>query len=246
MSTIETTFTFCHFRCKDIFKLPFNAICALPEFDHKPNALFANQLVPTSKASTHKKYVEQDELYKFGALLAGINPEMRNNLPSIIAELETEVAKFKKEKENEAKEDKKNSNANDNKNEKDSNKDNASESDKMTDEERKAIQEERATKKKQLNQLQKRWKLLQKSYCESIPITNDGEFDLNLQFKWEFNGAGEYKSGNSKIITNLDQMQKTLLLFIMLNNRHRRLLRETLNHLKYGVFHRMKVYLRIF
>lgn len=50
-----------------------------------------------------------------------------------------------------------------------------------------------SAKKKQLNQLQKRWKTLQKSYCETISITNDGEFVLNLDFKWQHDGCGEFK-----------------------------------------------------
>eukprot|EP01083_Nonionella_stella_P070445 188492_1 len=128
---LEKYLRFVILGCKDIFKLSFNAVCALPDFDSAPKSLFSN-LIPTAKANTHKKYVESDELYEFGALLAGIDPEMRHELPSMIEEIE-----------------------------------------------------DVANEKKQLGQLQKRWKTLQKMYSESIPITNDGEFDLNLEFEWE-------------------------------------------------------------
>ena len=88
---------------KDVFKLPVQAICALPEFDSAPKALFAN-LTAASKVSTHKKYVESEELYQFGALLAGIDPEMRTQLPSMIETLESEVAAFTKTEKSDSKE----------------------------------------------------------------------------------------------------------------------------------------------
>eukprot|EP00488_Nonionellina_sp_1-RS-2012_P001289 TRINITY_DN205_c0_g1_i1.p1 TRINITY_DN205_c0_g1~~TRINITY_DN205_c0_g1_i1.p1 ORF type:complete len:126 (+),score=30.33 TRINITY_DN205_c0_g1_i1:300-677(+) len=34
-------------------------------------------------------------------------------------------------------------------------------------------------------------------YSESIPITNNGEFDLHLELKWEHQGFGEVESSES-------------------------------------------------